>query len=75
MTQSEQEVVEALLEESRLFRELHEQHRVLKAQIREAELGTLPMDDLTLHRLKKEKLRIKDRMAEMVRAYRRSSTA
>lgn len=60
--QSDQEI-EALINSHKEFRALYARHKELKEQIGSAERGKLPMDELTLHALKKEKLRAKDRLA------------
>ena len=40
-------------------------HRELDKQVRDAELGVLPIDDVTLGRLKKEKLWAKDKLTHI----------
>ena len=69
MTDNEQKVIERLLEESDEFRGLHDRHNELKAKVRDAELGGVPMDSTRLGELKREKLRIKDRMAVLITAH------
>ena len=44
------------------FKRLYHRHKDLDKQVMDAELGVRPMDDMTLHSLKKEKLRAKDRL-------------
>ena len=44
---------------------LERRHQELDSKLRDADLGVLPMDDTTLHSLKKEKLRAKDRLVHM----------
>ncbi|MGI9303165.1 MAG: YdcH family protein [Gammaproteobacteria bacterium] len=76
MFEYEKDIVDALLSENKRFEELYNQHRQLKEQVRDAEMGVTPLDDLALGRMKKEKLKAKDRMAAMITAYRREhSTA
>ncbi|GAB4352258.1 MAG: hypothetical protein Kow006_16810 [Gammaproteobacteria bacterium] len=70
MFEYDQELVEELLATDVTFRKLHEEHQQIKAKVREAEIGTLPMDDFTLARLKKEKLRCKDKMAAIIASHR-----
>ena len=43
----------------------------LKEKVSSAELGVLPMDDISLGTMKKEKLLAKDKMAAMIERYRR----
>ncbi|MGA9421318.1 MAG: YdcH family protein, partial [Rhodanobacteraceae bacterium] len=40
-------------------------HKELDGKVRDAELGVLPMDDITLHKMKKEKLHAKDKLIHM----------
>lgn len=54
--------VQAMLERNDEFKRLYQRHRELDKQVLDAELGVRPMDDMTLHSLKKEKLRAKDRL-------------
>ena len=58
--------VEALLQSDEEFRELFRRHQELDRKVLDAELGTLPLDDITLVRMKKEKLLAKDRLTRML---------
>ena len=69
MTDNERKVLEKLLEHSDEFRGLYDRHNELKAKVRDAELGHVPMDSMRLGELKREKLRTKDRMALMIAAH------
>ena len=66
MFEYDQAIVSKLLEENDAFRNLYEQHRQLDEQVSEADSGVLPLDDITLHRLKKEKLLIRDKLATLI---------
>lgn len=66
MFEHEQDVVQELLSDNDEFRRLFEKHQDLHKQVHEAEIGAAPMDDLSLVRLKKEKLLAKDRMARIL---------
>ncbi len=68
MSGNEQKVLERLLEHSDEFRGLYDRHNELKAKVRDAELGHVPMDSMRLGELKREKLRTKDRMAVLIAA-------
>jgi len=57
--------IDALLKSSTEFRSLYQRHQELDSKLRDADLGVLPMDDTTLHSLKKEKLRAKDRLVQL----------
>ena len=69
MFEHEQETVQELLSDNDEFRRLFEKHQDLHKQVRAAEIGAAPMDDLSLVRLKKEKLLAKDRMARIMSTY------
>jgi uncharacterized protein YdcH (DUF465 family) len=58
--------VEALLQSDEEFRELFRRHQELDRKVLDAELGTLPLDDITLVKMKKEKLLAKDRLTRML---------
>jgi uncharacterized protein YdcH (DUF465 family) len=58
--------VEALLKSDEEFRELFRRHQELDKKVLDAELGTLPLDDVTLVKMKKEKLLAKDRLTRML---------
>lgn len=66
MFEDQQDQVQQLLNTNPAFKELHDKHQVLKQQVRDADLGVLPMDAYVLERLKKEKLLLKDKMAQML---------
>ena len=72
MFEYDQEIVDSLLTEDDDFKRLYEKHGVLKQQVREANLGTEPMDDTALENLKKEKLHLKDLMAAKIQNYRQA---
>ena len=71
MFEYDQDIVEVLLNDNAQFQALYEEHNSLKKKVRDAELGVLPLDALSLGTMKKEKLLAKDRMAAMIEQYRR----
>lgn len=71
MFEFDQDIVNVLLEDDPHFQSLFKQHHDLKEKVRDAESGLVPMDNLGLAALKKEKLLAKDRMAAMIERYRR----
>lgn len=75
MFEYDQSIVDSLLSDSKDFQQLFKQHHQLKEKVRSAELGVLPLDDLTLGAMKKEKLLAKDKMATMIETYRREHSA
>ena len=72
MFEFDQEIVNSLLSEDNDFKRLYEKHGQLKQKVRDANLGTDPMDDFALENLKKEKLLIKDRLAAIIENYRQA---
>lgn len=72
MFEFDQEIVNSLLSEDDDFKRLYEKHGQLKQKVRDANLGTDPMDDFALENLKKEKLLIKDRLAAIIKNYRQA---
>lgn len=71
MFEYDQDIVQELLNANERFQRLYQQHSELKIQVREAEIGVHPLDDLTLTKLKRQKLLAKDKMAHMIQAYQR----
>ena len=71
MFEYDQDIVEILLGDNERFQALYKQHNELKAKVRDAEIGVLPLDDVSLGTMKKEKLLAKDKMAAMIEQYRR----
>ncbi len=54
--------VQAMIDRNDEFNRLYQRHKDLARQVHEAENGLRPMDDMTLHSLKREKLKAKDRL-------------
>ena len=73
MFEYDQDIVTSLLNDNAQFQQLFKQHNDLKEKVRNAELGVLPVDDITLGTMKKEKLLAKDKMAAMIEQYRREN--
>ena len=65
MFEQNEKEVEALMQNNTEFRMLYQRHKELDSKVRDAELGVLPIDDITLHNMKKEKLRAKDILTSM----------
>lgn len=68
MFSHQKELVEQLKEENEEFLRVYNRHQELDKRVTDAEVGTAPMDDLALNRLKKEKLWAKDQLARMMDA-------
>ena len=66
MFEHRQDVMEKLLKENEDFRRIFNRHQELDKRVEQAELGTAPMEDLALMKLKKEKLWAKDRLANLM---------
>jgi uncharacterized protein YdcH (DUF465 family) len=60
-----QQQIEALIRSNPEFRQLYQRHRDLDKRVMDAELGVLPIDDLTLSQMKREKLAAKDRLVRL----------
>jgi len=71
MFEYDQAIVDTLLHDNQRFQELYQQHHNLKAKVKDAEIGVLPLDGVTLGTMKREKLLAKDKMAAMIEEYRR----
>ena len=57
--------LDAMMKSSNEFRQLYQRHKELDKQVLDAELGVLPIDDVTLARMKREKLAAKDRLTSL----------
>ena len=68
-----QNIVEKLLIEDEKFKAMYEKHRELNKDVDKADVGALPLSDDALHIMKKEKLLLKDKMADIIRKYMRQS--
>lgn len=73
--QADREDLESLMQDNTEFRQLYQKHKKLDSKVRDAELGVLPMDVVTLHTLKKEKLHAKDKLTAMWANLRQPSAA
>lgn len=62
------EKIQVLKSDNHHFARLFEQHGALDNQIVKAEEGIAPMDDLALEGLKKERLKLKDDLYQMLKA-------
>ncbi|GAB3343688.1 MULTISPECIES: YdcH family protein [Marilutibacter] len=60
-----QPVIEALMKSNPEFKQLYQRHKLLDKKVNAAELGVLPIDDVTLGRMKREKLAAKDRLLRL----------
>ena len=72
MFEYDQQIVNSLLSENNDFKRLYEKHDMLNHRVDEITAGAVPMDDFSLEKLKKEKLLLKDRLANMIEDYRRA---
>lgn len=66
MFEEQQNEVAALMRQSIEFRRLYLRHQELNKQVHDAEIGVLPIDDVQLSKMKKEKLHAKDRLVVMM---------
>lgn len=68
MFEHRQDQMDHMMKENENFRRLYNRHQLLDKQVTAAEMGTAPMDDLALNKLKKEKLLAKDKLANLMAA-------
>ncbi|MCW4454316.1 YdcH family protein [Flavobacterium sp. MXW15] len=57
-----QSEIEALMKSDPEFKQLYQRHRTLDKKCMDAELGVLPIDDVTLGQMKREKLLAKEKL-------------
>ena len=60
-----QQELDSLLKSNPEFKQLYQRHRELDKKVADAEHGVLPIDDVTLARMKREKLAAKDRLTRL----------
>ncbi|WP_447972679.1 DUF465 domain-containing protein [Nitrospira sp. Kam-Ns4a] len=72
--QTEDRIVDALRASSPEFRQLEESHHRLDAELAELHRRHVltPQEEVLKKRIQKEKLALKDKMAELIRQYRMS---
>jgi uncharacterized protein YdcH (DUF465 family) len=66
MFEHHQEEMEKLMRENEDFLRIYNRHQELDKKVTAAEIGTAPMEDLALNKLKKEKLWAKDQLARIM---------
>jgi len=64
--------IHALKQENAHFARIFEKHNELDNKIEHAEMGDIPMTDMDLEVLKKEKLLLKDEAYKMILDYKKS---
>ncbi|WP_305805602.1 YdcH family protein [Stenotrophomonas sp. YIM B06876] len=57
-----QSEIEALMKADPEFKQLYQRHKTLNKKCMDAELGVLPIDDMTLGQMKREKLMAKEKL-------------
>lgn len=69
----EEEVVEALKRENEEFRRIYQEHRDLDSQLLEynKKSSFTAEEEVEINRIKKEKLYKKDKIAELIRGYKK----
>src|SRR5690606_36136570 len=65
MFEGQQSQLEDVMQSNPEFRRLYYQHKELDKKVMDAELGVLPIDDVSLSQMKREKLAAKDRLTRM----------
>ncbi len=61
-----QQAIDSMMESDSSFRQLYYHHQKLDKKVTDANLGILPIDDLTLARMKREKLLAKNQLTRML---------
>ncbi len=64
--------ISKLKQENAHFAKIFEKHNELDQKVEDAEAGRIPMTDVELETLKKEKLRLKDEAYKMILKYKKS---
>jgi uncharacterized protein YdcH (DUF465 family) len=72
MLQEYRDEISHLKQENAHFAKIFEKHNELDQKIEHADLGDIPMTDIELETLKKEKLLLKDEAYKMIMDYRKS---
>ncbi len=67
--------IHELKQQNAHFAKIFEKHNELDQKVEDAEAGRIPMTDLELETLKKEKLRLKDEAYHMILQYKKSKEA
>ena len=57
--------IDALIKSYPEFKQLYQRHKILDKKCMDAELGVLPIDDLTLLQMKREKLAAKEKLLRL----------
>ena len=75
MFEHDEEIVEVLLKDNVDFKRLYDKHLNLKRDVDSGNSGVSPIEDMELEGMKKEKLFLKDQMAQIIEDYRRGHAA
>ncbi len=67
--------IHELKQQNAHFAKIFEKHNELDQKVEDAETGRVPMTDIELETLKKEKLRLKDEAYSMILEYKKSKEA
>jgi uncharacterized protein YdcH (DUF465 family) len=70
MFEGQESEIENLIRTNPEFRTLYQRHKELDKKVTDAELGVLPLDDVTLNQMKREKLWTKDRLTQIYESHR-----
>ena len=57
--------LDSIIQTNSEFKQLYKPHKELDKRVLDAELGVLPIDDVTLMKMKREKLAAKDRLTRL----------
>jgi len=75
MFEYDEDIVDALLKENVDFKRLYDKHLNLNREVDSGNAGDFPIDEMDLEGMKKEKLFLRDQMAQIIEDYRRGHAA
>ena len=75
MFEYDEDIVDVLLKENLDFKRLYDKHSNLKREVDGGNAGDFPIEEMDLGGMKKEKLFLKDQMAQIIEDYRRGHAA
>jgi len=75
MFEYDEDIVDALLKENVDFKRLYDKHLNLNREVDSGNSGDFPIDEMDLEGMKKEKLFLRDQMAQIIEDYRRGHAA
>ncbi len=75
MSEAELHTIKSLLSAKISFKRLHDKHQYLDERVAEAQKGVFAIDSMSLEKMKKEKLLLKDRIERVISEFNRNQAA